>query len=95
MRPIIDRLLYLFFNVALFVKIYRKWHLIAMEYSFLLNLIIFSAATYYTRQSNGTQTVAADVRIGTAAAVFVAILIFHVCSLSLPAVKRLIGCFHE
>lgn len=92
---IIVSVAYLFFHVALFGRIYRRWHLIALEYSFLLNLIIFSAATYYTRQSNGTQTVAMDVCIGTAAAVFVAILIFHVCTLSLPAVKKLIGCFHE
>jgi len=92
---IIVSVAYLFFHVALFGRIYRRWHLIALEYSFLLNLIIFSAATYYTRQSNGTQTVAMDVCIGTAAAVFVAILIFHVCTRSLPAVKKLIGCFRE
>ena len=92
---IIVAVAYLFFHVAFLGRIYKRWHLVALEYSFLLNLIIFSAATYYTRQSNGSQTVAIDVCIGTAAAVFVAIVIFHVYTRSLPAVKKLIRCFRE
>ena len=79
---------YLLIHVSLFGRIYKKWFLIALEYSFLFNLVILSAATFYTRQSRGSQTVVVNVCIGAAAATFVAIVIFHICARSLPTVKK-------
>ena len=92
---IIVTVTYLLFHVSLFGKIYKKWYLTALEYSFLFNLIILSAATLYTRQSRGSQTVVVNVCIGAAAATFVAIVIFHICTRLLPTVKKVTYNFKQ
>ena len=92
---IIVTVTYLLFHVSLFGKIYKKWYLTALEYSFLFNLIILSAATFYTRQSRGSQTVVVNVCIGAAAVKFVAVVIFHICTRLLPTVKKVTYNFKQ
>ena len=92
---IIVTVTYLLFHASLFGKIYKKWYLTALEYSFLFNLIILSAATFYTRQSRGSQMVVVNVCIGAAAATFVAIVIFHICTRLLPTVKKVTCNFKQ
>ena len=92
---IIVTVTYLLFHVSLFGKIYKKWYLTALEYSFLFNLIILSAATFYTRQSRGSQTVVVNVCIGAAAVKFVAIVIFHICARLLLTVKKVTYNFKQ
>ena len=86
---IIVTVTYLLFHVSLFGRIYKKWYLIALEYSFLFNLVILSAATFYTRQSRGSQTVVISVCIGAACS------IFHIYTRLLPIVKKLICNFKQ
>ena len=55
---IIVTVTYLLFHVSLFGRIYKKWYLIALEYSFLFNLIGHPLSCYLlhkteSRESNG------------------------------------------
>lgn len=59
-------------------KIYKKWSLFAIETSFVLNLILISAATFYVRQSDSSSNkVAAYTSVGVAFSTFMVILLYH------------------
>ena len=66
-------------------RIYEKHYNDFLESSFLLNLCIFSVATFYVseevtgdRQSR-IQNILSGISIGIAFAYFIGILVFHVC----------------
>jgi len=57
---------------------YKQWTLTLLEYSFLLNLGILSAATLYTRQGDGNQVAVAYTSVTASLITFVGIFIYHI-----------------
>ena len=58
----------------LYVKLYND----VLEASFILNLCIFSIATYHVNETIGNQSILAYASVGIAFLTFIAIIIFHV-----------------
>ena len=63
---------------ALSGRVYKSWYLNALELSFLLNLIILSAATYHVRLVSGDQATVAYISVGVAFLIFVGIVAYHI-----------------
>ena len=60
--------------------VYKHQYLNAIEYSFLVNIIILSSsALYTTRNNNGKQDVVAYISAGIAFVMFIAIILYHLC----------------
>ena len=58
--------------------VYKHQYLNAIEYSFLVNIILLSSsALYTTRNSNGRQEIVAYISAGIAFATFIAIILYH------------------
>ena len=58
--------------------VYKHQYLNAIEYSFLVNIILLSSlALYTTRNSNGRQDIVAYISAGIAFATFIAIILYH------------------
>jgi len=57
---------------------YKQWTLTLLEYSFLLNLGILSAATLYTRQGDGNQVTVAYTSVTASLITFAGIFIYHI-----------------
>ena len=58
-------------------RVYKSWCLNALELSFLLNLSIFTAATYHVSLAKGDQAVIAYISVGVAFLTFVGIVTYH------------------
>ena len=72
--------LLLFMHLALAGGVYKTWHLNVIEYSFFLNLGIFSSATLYTSTVTGRgQTAVVYTSVSIAFAMFIIIVVFHMC----------------
>ena len=66
------------FKVIIARRAYKNWSLNTLETSFLLNLGIFAAVTYYLSQdAKGSQTALNSVSLGCAFLMFVGILVYH------------------
>ena len=65
---------------AVFVSggVYKKWYLNVLETSFLLNLVIFAAATQYTKLAGGNQAAVFYISVTFAFSTFIGIVIYHV-----------------
>ena len=60
--------------------VYKRQYLNAIEYSFLVNIIILSSsALYTTRSNNGKQDIVAYISAGIAFMMFIAIILYHLC----------------
>ena len=59
-------------------KLYLKLYNDILEASFILNLCIFSAATYHVNETGGSQAGLAYTSVGIAFATFIGILFFHI-----------------
>ena len=57
--------------------VYRKWPLDILEFSFIINLGIFSVATAYVLNNGGNQTVVASISTMIAFVIFIGILLWH------------------
>ena len=58
--------------------VYKNWCLDALEGSFVLNMIILSAATYYVDQKNGNKLPVGYSSVSIAFATFTGILAYHI-----------------
>ena len=58
--------------------VYKNWCLDALEGSFVLNLIILGAATYYVSHSGGDQHAVGYTSVSIALATFIGILTYHI-----------------
>ena len=58
-------------------RVYKSWCLNALELSFLLNLSIFTAATYHVSLAKGDQAVISYISVGVAFLTFVGIVTYH------------------
>ena len=58
--------------------VYEKVHNNILEASFILNLCIFSAATFHVKETGGNQAALAYTSVGIAFATFVLIFLYHV-----------------
>ena len=58
-------------------RVYKSWCLNALELSFLLNLSIFTSATYHVSLAKGDQAVIAYISVGIAFLTFVGIVTYH------------------
>ena len=58
---------------------YKKWYLNALESSFILNLVLLSAATYQVKLAGGNQAAVFYTSVSIAFATFIGIIIYHVC----------------
>ena len=67
----------LFGWLALSGMVYKSWHLNAIEVSFILNLGILAAATYYVKVSGGSQAAVAYISVGIAFLTFVGVVTHH------------------
>ena len=63
--------------LALAGSVYKRWYLNVIEYSFLLNLGVLAAATFYTTVSGEGQTAVAYTSVSIAFATFIIIVAFH------------------
>ena len=63
--------------LALAGSVYKRWYLNVIEYSFLLNLGVLAAATFYTTVSGQGQTAVAYTSVSIAFATFIIIVVFH------------------
>ena len=70
------------------VKIYTKWPIDTLESSYIFNLIIFSAATLYVRNTLGNQKALAYTSTTIAFATFLGILLYHTYTYVFPAIWR-------
>ena len=59
-------------------KLYRKLYNDILEASFILNLCIFSAATYHVEETGQNQAGLAYTSVGIAFAIFIGIIFFHI-----------------
>ena len=57
--------------------VYKNWCLDALEASFVLNLIVLGAATYYVDQTNGNKLAVGYTSVVIALVTFIAILAYH------------------
>ena len=62
--------------------VYRNWRLDALEGSFVLNLIILVAATYYVKLAEGSQLVVGYISVSVALATFIGILIVQLANVT-------------
>ena len=58
-------------------RIYVNWYLHGLEASFIMNTLVFAAATLYLRCTEGTQVVLTIIFVGTALVQFAGIIIYH------------------
>ena len=58
-------------------RVYKNWFTDALEATFLLNLGVFSAATYHNKLTGGNQEVLANIAVGLVFASFIIIGICH------------------
>ena len=58
--------------------VYTSWYLNALEVSFILNLSLLAAATYYLKQSGRRQGAVVYTSVGIAFLTFVGIIIYHI-----------------
>ena len=58
--------------------VYKKWHLSALEASYILNLGILAVATYYVRQTGGNKAAVVYISTSVAFATFIAIVLYHI-----------------
>ena len=58
--------------------VYTSWYLNALEVSFVLNLSVLAVATYYVKQSGGSQAAVVYTSVGIAFLTFVAIITYHI-----------------
>ena len=56
---------------------YRKWYLSLLENSFILNLLMLAAGTWYVISTKGNQTAALYTSVGITFCQFIGIIIFH------------------
>ena len=63
--------------LALAGSVYKRWYLNVIEYSFLLNLGVLAAATFYTTVSGQGQTAVAYTSVSIAFATFIIIVVLH------------------
>ena len=68
----------LFAWLALSGMVCKSWHLNAIEVSFILNLGILAAATYYVKLSGGSQAAVAYISVSIAFLTFVGVVIHHI-----------------
>jgi len=59
-------------------KIYKKWFVGTIETSFICNIMVFTIATLYVRETNGNQSVVSYISTGVAVATFIGILFYHI-----------------
>ena len=62
--------------------VYKNWRLDALEGSFVLNLIILVAATYYAKLAEGSQLVVGYISVSVALATFIGILIIQLANVT-------------
>ena len=62
--------------------VYKNWRLDALEGSFVLNLIILVAATYYVQLAEGSQLVVGYISVSIALATFIGILIVQLANVT-------------
>ena len=58
-------------------RIYKNWYLQALDVSYIVNIGILAAATYYVRCAGGNQTALAYVSVGIALLTFIGIVVYH------------------
>ena len=58
--------------------VYTSWYLNVLEVSFVLNLSVLAVATYYVKQSGGSQAAVVYTSVGIAFLTFVAIITYHI-----------------
>ena len=59
------------------VRTYKNWLLNTLEFSFLMNLVIFTAATYYVGENGGNRNALATSSLGISFITFLGILVYH------------------
>ena len=59
-------------------KIYKKWFVGTIETSFIYNIMVFTIATLYVRETNGNQSVVSYISTGVAFATFIGIFFYHI-----------------
>ena len=59
-------------------RIYVNWYLQGLEASFVMNTLVFAAATLYFRSANENQAALTYTSVGTALVTFAGIIIYHV-----------------
>ena len=59
-------------------RVYKNWFTDTLEATFLLNLGVYSAATYHNRLTGGNQEVLANIAVGLVFACFMIIGIYHI-----------------
>ena len=68
----------IFVGFALLGKVYKSWHLNALELSFILNLGVLAVATYHVTLSGGSQAAVAYTSVGIAFFTFAGIVTYHI-----------------
>ena len=58
-------------------RIYKNWYLQALDVSYIVNIGILAAATFYVRCAGGNQTALAYVSVGIALLTFIGIMVYH------------------
>ena len=58
-------------------SVYRNWYLSLLESSFIFNLAVLAAATFYVNTQGGDQAAVIYISVGTALCQFIGIVIFH------------------
>ena len=58
-------------------RIYKNWYLQALDVSYIVNIGILAAATYYIRCAGGNQTSLAYISVGIALLTFIGIVVYH------------------
>ena len=59
-------------------RVYKNWYLGILEVSFLLNLILLTAATYHVTATGGNQAAVVYTSIGIAFTIFIGIFTYHI-----------------
>ena len=67
-------------KAVLLVKVYRKWPIELVEFSFHFNLLLFTLASFYSLGDNVRQEAIAYTSTSIALAVFLGILFYHIIS---------------
>ena len=67
----------IFIWFALSGRVYRSWCLNALELSFIFNLGMLAAATFYVKLSGGSQAAVASTSVGVAFLSFLVIVTYH------------------
>ena len=74
---IVATVLLLYITAAVLNGVYKIWYFNALEYTFMLNLGTLSAASLYTRITNGNQTALTYTSVSIAFTTFCGIVIYH------------------